>query len=156
MANDFENILSGIKSVITTNLATKLTAIETEKGDSIALPDVDASAYAFQTMDSEAINYDPFIIYGVESVETIPLYGGTAEKLSISVVYVLADGNRQNISEILFRVQRALKEIFEENFTNLDVGNKITVKRFEPVSFQSLDSSARYKAIGIILETNLA
>lgn len=154
--NDFEEILNNVKSNIVDNLAAKLTAIETEKGDSIDLPDIDASAYFLQTLSDKAANYDPCLIYGIESIETEPNYGDTAEKISIFIVYLLADQNTDNTITILFRVQRALKEIFEENFTDYTIGNKILIRRLEPVPFESLDSSAKYKAIGIVLETYLA
>ena len=154
--HDFEEILDSVKTIMVDNFNTKLSAITTDKGDSIVLPTVSNSAYFLQSLDESIANFDPFVAYGMEDIESVSLGPHTAEKMFISVVVVLADNGRNDINRIMFRYSRALKEIFEENWQIHESSTKINVNRSTVVPFESLDSSATYKAIGIEIEVNLA
>lgn len=155
MSHDFEEILAEVKTVITGNLSAKLLAIATEKGDSIVLPPVDANAYAMQSMDQFVMNYDPFIVYGVSNIETIPNGPMNSEKIQMEIIIVLADNGRSNINQIMFRYLRSLKEIFQENWQLHNTSSKININSSTVVPLESLDSSAQYKAVGIEIETFL-
>ena len=154
--HDFEEILNSIKSIVSDKFNAKLTSITTEKGDSIVLPPVEANAYFLQSLDEAAANFDPFIAYGIENIESTSLGPHTAEKITMSVVIVLADNGRNDINRIMFRYSRALKEIFEENWQIHNSSSKINVNRSTVVPFEALDSSATYKAIGIEIEVTLS
>ncbi len=153
---DFEDILESVKQIIVNNFNTKLTALTTDKGDGIVLPPVNANAYFLQSLDESIANFDPFITYGLEDIESVSLGPKTSEKFFISVVIVLSDRGRTDINKIMFRYSRALKEIFEENWQINDYGSKINVTRSTVVPFEALDSSASYKAVGIEIEINIA
>ncbi len=154
--HDFEEILDSVKAIMVNNFNTKLTAITTEKGDSIVLPEVVAEAYFLQTLDERAANFDPFIVYGIEDIETVSIGPQSSEKIFISVVILLTDNGRNDINRIMYRYSRALKEIFEENWQIRNSSSKINVSRSTVVPFEALDSSATYKAVGIEIEINLA
>ena len=156
MKIDFEQLLDSVQSILSSKLSAKLTAITAEKGDSIVLPPVKSEAYFLQSLDEAAVNFDPFIAYGIENIESVSLGSHTAEKIFISVVIVLSDNGRKDINRIMFRYSRALKEIFEENWQIHNSSSKINVSRSTVVPFSALDSSATYKAIGIELELNLS
>lgn len=156
MSSDFESILDSVKSIMVNNLNTKLTSIETEKDDDIVLPEISSSAYFLQSLDEAAANFDPFVAYGIEDIETTSLGPHSAEKLFISAVIVLTDNGRDEINRIMFRYSRALKEIFEENWQLVDSSTKINITRSTVVPFKALDSSATYKAIGIEIEITIA
>ena len=153
---DFESILESVKQIMVNNLNTKLLSIATEKGDSITLPPVVANAYFMQSMDEEAANFDPFIVYGIEDIQTTSIGPQSSEQIFISTVVLLSDNGRNNINTIMFRYSRALKEIFEENWQIDESSSKININRSTVVPFEALDSSATYKAIGIEIEINLA
>lgn len=153
--HDFEELLESAKDIVSSKLSAKLTAITTEKGDSIVLPPVEANAYFLQSLDESAANFDPFIAYGITDIESNSLGPHTAEKIFMSFVIVLSDNGRDNINRIMFRYSRALKEIFEENWQIDNSSSKINVNRSTVVPFEALDSSATYKAIGIEIEMNL-
>ena len=153
--HDFEEILESVKQIIVDNFNTKLTALTVEKGDSIVLPPVETNAYFMQSMNDRAANYDPIVVYGIENIETNNLGPVSAEKIFISAVILLTDNGRDNINEIMFRYSRAFKEIFEENWYISNSSSKIKVNRSTVVPFQTLDSTATYKAIGIEIEINL-
>lgn len=156
MSNDFETILDSVKIIMIDNLNNKLSEIEAEKDDDISLPEISASAYFLQSLDESAANFDPFIAYGIEDIETTSIGPHSAEKLFISSVIVLTDNGRDEINRIMFRYSRALKEIFEENWQLIDSSTKININRSTVVPFKALDSSATYKAIGIEIEITIA
>lgn len=154
--HDFEDILNSVKQIMVDNFNTKLTAITAEKGDSIVLPAVASNAYFLQSLDERAANFDPFIVYGIENIETVSIGPQSSEKIFISSVILLSDNGRDDINLVMFRYSRALKEIFEENWQIHNSSSKINVNRSTVVPFEALDSSATYKAIGIEIEINLA
>ena len=153
---DFEFILDKVKTIMTDNLNTKTAAIQSEKGDSITMPSVKDSAYFFQSLDESIANFDPFVAYGIADIESVGQGPYTSEKIFIEIVIVLADNGRSNINRIMFRYLRALKEIFEENWQIDNSSPKIVINRSTVVPFESLDSSAIYKAAGIEIEVNLS
>lgn len=156
MSHDFEELLGNIKTVISDNFNTELTSITTDKGDGIILPTLHTDAYALQSMNDEVMNHDPFIAYGLSNIETVSNGPQVHEKLFFQVVIVLADGGKKDINRIMFRYARALGKIFEDNWQIVASGTKINVNRSTVVPFESLDSSASYKAVGIEIEINLA
>jgi len=154
--SDFETILEDVKQIIVDNFNTKLLTIATEKGDSITLPPVDNAAYFLQSMNDDATNFDPIIVYGIEDIQTVSSGPNSAENIFISVVILLADNGLNDINKIMFRYSRALKEIFQENWQIDNSSTKINLTRKTVVPFVALDSSATYKAIGVEIEVNLA
>lgn len=152
---DLENYLVDVLAVMTTNLNTVIGAINTEKNDSITLKTVDANAYFLQTLDSAAANYDPYILYGIENIETVSMGPHSGHKVTVSVVIVLADFEDLNVTKRILRYGRALEQCFQENFQNNDQGLRIEVQSLVPVQFQALNSSYRYRAIGVLLTTDM-
>jgi hypothetical protein len=71
MKYDLENLLDDIETVLKTNLNTKITQLNTEKSDAIVLRSVPSQAYFFETLDQRVANYNPFILYGIEEIETV-------------------------------------------------------------------------------------
>jgi hypothetical protein len=155
---DVELLLADIKSIMTTNLNTKITAINTEKGDSL-LTAIDSNAYFLQDMNQNSgIVYDPFIYYGVEDVATVSIGGHTSKQVSIPVIMVLSDvGQASSPATRLFRYWRALEEIFEEHWSDCDNNGaiKIGVKSLTPVSWQLENSAATYKCVGVLLTVGM-
>jgi len=154
--HDFETLLDEFQSMISSNLNTKITSIVSDKGDSITPPALDSNAYFLQTLDEAVANFDPFLVYGIEDIQIISDGPLTHEKIFISAVIVLTDNGRSNMNRIMFRYSRALKEVVEENWQIDNTSSKISVNRSTVVPFESMDSSATYKAIGIEVEFNLA
>lgn len=154
---DTEDFLDNIKAVLIANLNTKLAAIDTAKTqDTLSLPQVQTAAYAFQGLNEEVINFDPFIIYGVESIATIPQLQGSATDITASVVLVLCENGKDEIDRLMLRYSRALKEVIEENYQSVGKGIKMLVSEFMPISFKFLNSDDSYKAVGININATIA
>ncbi len=148
---DVENLLDGVVNIIKANLNTKITALNTEKNDGIQLMPVEDAAYFFMGLNERVANFNPFIIYGVESLATLPIEQGSALDIGVSVVVVVVDQGKPEINRLMLRYSRALKEVIEENNQKAGRSIKLTVEQFMPISFELLDSDAKYKAIGITI-----
>ncbi len=155
---DLEDLLDGIKTIMTTHLNTKISAINSEKNDQITLKAVESGAYFDNTMDAAQANYDPFIFYGVSDMpgEASDYPGDSAYRAEIVVLICCADhGTDINISRRMLRYQRVLKEVFEERFDDAGGRCKLSVKTQVPVTIQLLNSSTRHKVVGVLLRTDL-
>ena len=155
MTYDLDNLMSDIKAIMTSNLNTKIGAINTEKGDSITLATLDASAFFLQDLDHTTMNYDPFILYAVEGIEADGLGPNTSLSYSVSIALILANQNITDVASRMFRYQRALKEIFEENFSIKANANLLSIDLMTPIPLESLNQSFEYRAIGIQLNTSI-
>ena len=156
MTYDIESLCDDIKTILTTNLNTKLTAINNEKADSITLATIDASAYAFQSMNGATMNFDPFIFYGVQDIQGEGGYGQTPMQVEVAVILCLSDqGQDIDITKRVLRYGRALKEVFEEHFGDTENSAKLSVQSQVPIDIKLLNSSNPHRAIGVTLRADL-
>lgn len=156
---DVEQVLDGVKAIMTANLNAAITALNTEKNDTVSLASIDSSAYFMQSMDGAQANYDPFIFYGVRDLpgEASDYPGDSAYRLEIDVIICVADhGMDVEIGRRMLRYQRVLKEIFERHFDEMPGGCKLSVKSQVPVTIQLLNASHRHKVVGVMLTTEFA
>lgn len=156
MAYDLELLMDDIKTIMTSNLNTKIGDINTEKSDSITLLTVDNSAYFLQDLDHSTINHNPFIFYSCENIEGKGLGPNTPQEFIINCILVLADQSGYiDISTRMFRYLRALREIFEENFSIKSNGNFISINSLAPIPLTSLNETEEFRATGIQIITSI-
>ncbi len=147
---DLERYVTDIESLLTTNLNTKITALNTEKADSIVLKGIDSNAYFLQSLNGKQANYNPFILYGVGEITSISQYGSSIQQVILSIIVVVQDmAEDVAIAKRMFRYQRALKEVIEENFQLVKSASKLEVHSLMPVVFTAFDTDAEYRAIGV-------
>jgi hypothetical protein len=157
MKYDLENLLEDVETVLKTNLNNKITALNTEKSDTIVLRSVPAQAYFFETLDQRVANYNPFILYGIEEIETVSTLGDSAQQVTISVVLVLSDPQDKNpIPKRMLRYSRALKETIEENFALSSNAINLSVQSLVPVPFALQNNTQLFRAVGIKILATLA
>tara|TARA_Y100001951_G_C11292089_1_gene272886 strand:- start:1577 stop:2050 length:474 start_codon:yes stop_codon:yes gene_type:complete len=156
MAYDLENLMSDVKSVMVDNLNTKIGAINTEKSDGTTLLTVDSSAYFLQDLNSATINHNPFIFYNCEEIEGTGFGPNTPQEFLINCILVLADQSAySDISVRMFRYLRALKEIFEENFSIKTNSNFISINLLTPVPLTTLNEVQEFRATGIQIRSSI-
>jgi hypothetical protein len=156
---DLERLLADIEALMVANLNTKLAAINTEKNDAITLKEVSSDAYFFQGMNSKQANYNPFVIYSIEDIQSSAMEGLTIQSAVIQIALVLEDKGEDtgpNVMKRMLRYQRALEEIFEENFQLIENGVKLKVQSLMPGLFALEDSSEFYRVVGINLSASIA
>ncbi len=154
---DLETFLTDIKDLLVANLNTKIAAITSEKNDGLTLDTINNLAYHMQGMDGPQANFDPFVYIGVVNIEGESQLLNTITQPDVMVAVVIADeGMRTEMWKVLLRYQRALKEVFEENFDFANGVGKLTIKSQVPIELQLLNNSFSHKAIGVSLKADLA
>ena len=116
---DVEDFLDNIKILLAAKLNAKLTSLDTLKTDALVLPQVNVNAYAFQGLNEKVMNFNPFIVYGVESIVTVEQLSGSGVDVTASVVLVLSETGVAEIDRLMIRYSRALKEVIEENYQSV-------------------------------------
>jgi hypothetical protein len=153
---DLESLFADIDACLKANLTTKLAAIDTEKGDGIVLKTVNSSAYFAQTLNMGIGAYDPYLVYGVIDQAPDGIGPATADRITMQVVLVIADpGQDPDILKRVLRYQRALRELFEQNWEKMRKGVKLRIEPTLPVQLTELDSSKEFRAVGVQLEVQL-
>jgi len=150
MKFDVECFLDNMEQHIKDNLNDRLASIDAEKSSTWTTEPVNEKAYVFQSLDNMPVNFDPILFYGIAQVPSKSIPGATAKNYKIEISVIKSDSESKTIGKKLLRYQRALEEIFEENFYKINnVRPKIEVSSLQPISFRLQNSSNQFKAIGI-------
>ena len=153
---DLECLVDNIEQFLKDNLNTKIQEIDVEKNNGITCELVDPEAYIFQSLDNLPVNFDPILFYGISDLGSDSVPGAVAKKPKIEISVIKVDDESKEIGKKLLRYGRALEEIFEKNYFKINnVRPKIEVTSLQPVSFKAQNSSHRFKAIGIEIETSI-
>lgn len=150
---DFLNCsIALVKEKINANLA----AIDTERGDFTLKPIDLENGIVFQSLNNLPVNFDPILYYGVDQVTSDSIESALGETWEIEFSIILADPQDKSADKRILRYQRALKEIFLNEYVKINnMRQKVRVKSLNPVSFLLQNSSNEFRAIGIIVETTL-
>lgn len=160
---DLESVLLDTLEILQDNLNDKIADIETEKnaaGQTLSpgLAAIDNGAYHVQSLTYKPVNTAQFVFYGIE--KSSPQSSGqvTAELVNVFVtIGVLDNGQTNDAYRRTLRYIRALKEIFEKNFSAFNGASKIKIETLTPVSLKlSEDSSEEYKLGGVSLQVGFA
>lgn len=156
MRFDEEQILANLETVLKANLNTKITAINTEKNDSITLAAIDNNAYVMD-VDDKQVNYNPYIIYMIADQTSEACGPVTAQTLTINIAMIHSDnGMDLNIVKRMLRYRRALREVIEDNFQKINQCGNVTIESLPVLSFQKNSSSIMSKIVGINIITSFA
>jgi len=154
---DIEDVLNNIKVILKANLNTEITNINTAKADSITLSSVNDNAYAFQSLDHEIYNYNPFVFFGVVDIATTANGPYTSEELTISVMLIATDdGQGETMTRKMLRYNQALKETFKNNWAKGGIRNRIEIESMLPVKIEGLNDTQEHRVVGVELKTILS
>lgn len=150
---DIEVLVGQVAAYMIANFNTKVAAINSEKADALSIKTVSDGAYFIQTLNENVANYDPYVFIGVMD----PVGGESngfesSQIVPINVALAIADsGTDPNLWRKLYRYQRALKEMFENDW------NKSNSTRFK-VRAYFLPIPVQYKVqqVGVELEATFA
>jgi len=153
---DIESLLADIKTIVSDNFNTKVAAINAEKADGVSLDTLDASAYFLQQLNGRMANWNPICLYGVDNIETVTRGPLSSQKVVCSVVIVAIDtGEEIECGVRMLRYQRVLQEIFAEKWNEGRNGVKLEIRSLVPIPLTDMNTSNRYRAVGVELEGNL-
>ena len=161
---DIEQLCAEMATFMRSKLNTRLLALDSEKNDGITLKPVTSTGepdgFFFQDLGDRIANFDPFVLYGIDSVRVQPgqnIGPATAKTYTIHVIVVIQDnGNDPSLTKRLLRYQRALWEIFEVDWATVRHGAKFKIGGLMPIAFELLNRSQPDRAVGISLEVTLA
>lgn len=152
---DEEVLLNNLETVLKANLNTKITAINSEKSDSITLTAIDNNAYQLDT-DDKISNYNPYIIYMISEQTTEARGSATAENIVINIALIVTDnGNDLNIVKKMLRYRRCLKEVIEDNYRKISYCDSVIIESLPILSFQKSSNSHVSKICGINIITTI-
>ena len=120
MMYDEEQMIRDIEAAFKAGLDAEITAINTEKNDSLVLDLIPSDKYIFETLDSRVMNYKGFfILYGL--VDT-PIRDASTDNFIEDVVVTFqvatfdkGEKARSNTMYKLLRYRRALKQVIMKN-----------------------------------------
>ena len=151
-----EDFLNCSIALVKEQINAKLAEIDAERGDFTLKPiDLD-NGIVFQSLNNLPVNFDPILFYGIDQVDSDSIESAQGETWDLEFSIILADPQDRTADKRILRYQRALKEIFSENYIKINnMRQKVRVKSLNPVSFLLQNSSNEFRAIGIIVETTL-
>lgn len=154
---DIETLLLRIETYLKANLNTAITALNTEKNDSLVLAQVVDDAYFLQSFNQRIANYDPHILIALDDVQGSGIGPGVAKTLVFTVVLILADTNDMDlmIGIRMLRYGRVLEDLFNRGFSKILPSANFKVNSLVPIAFTSLNSNDPYRAVGVEVVTVL-
>lgn len=153
---DVETFWEDIETIIKNNIGAKITSINLEKNDTITLATPAILAF-FHDMDDEAANYDPLVLTGLVSNQSIGIGPETCETAVINAAIIINDnGQDLFITKRMLRYQRCLKEIIEANFYSQRSYGKLKIESLPILEFTKKDTSERYKMASINIISSFA
>lgn len=145
MKIDTEYIFKRALERVQAELNSEILAVNTNKGDTLVLPDIAADAYFFASIPNAAFNYANFVVYGFlanPQVEAAQEDNNLKElNLYFEVVSVDAGENpAQNVIYKLMRYATALENLFLKSSDKIMQGyGKIQVTTLVPSGLFSLN-----------------
>jgi len=152
---DIEQLLRDVDAYLKAKLPAKITALNSEKNNTISLAQFESGAFFVQSMDRALAAYPRFIFTGLNDVGATPAGPNVAQRCEIHVMVCTSEMGDPSIVWRLFRYQRAIFEVLAEGFSQLKSGMNITVKSMVPVAYQNMDTGEHEKVIGVSMEATL-
>jgi hypothetical protein len=159
MKCDIETIEADLLALIKSNLAAKLSEIETEKADGLTLAvPTDAQYFDSTDIDELVINEDLLIKHGLVESEVLSISSANAEQNTYIFLIYLTNLNapQGEMRKKLFRYIRAFKEILQENFDAFPYLSRLDVSVIAPAIWAENEQSPAYKVGGVYIQTTLA
>ena len=152
---DIEGVLDALETYLKANLNTKITAINTEKGDSL-LSQVSTSAYNKQVLNEYSVNHDPFLILGV--IDNISVVGEgpvSIQTFNIDVIIFFSEQSASNTYKLIWRYQRALRETIQDGYNDIFRQVKFKLSGLTPTTIAIKNDSQEHVGIGVSLTVSI-
>lgn len=149
---DVESFMDEFVTALKTNLAARITAINSEKGNDPVLEAISDSAWIFQTLDEKALNYRDFIFYYIDDISG-EINGPHASKdLTIEVDFFVYDRQDNLLMKRVLRYWRALEEAMALTWDRVGKGyDKAAIRSLTPIDVKLINSSEYHKVFGVSL-----
>jgi hypothetical protein len=154
---DLEKLLVDLDAYFKANLNTRISAINTEKNDSITLEQINSGAFLLWSNETKNKSYDRFIL--IQPLEVVSVVNGpfVSEQYSIEVLMFLQENyNRIDSWKEVLRYWRAIKEVALRSWDKVAVGVQGDVTSLAPISFSDNQSSTPLKVFGVRIDFTIA
>jgi len=153
---DVEGFRDYFLNLFQTELGAKITAINTEKADTITLETFVNNQYV-NDMNEKVMNYNEFIFYGFPDISSIANAGyGTAQDITMSFEVVIADSEGGSVAESkIMRYTRALSEVIEDNMNKHPQISDLEYATYSPVTMALNTGTPLVKVGGISLKGSI-
>lgn len=156
MAFDIETFIDKLSTSLKTKLNQKITALNTEKGDTL-LDQIKPEAWIFGSLDDSVKNFPDFAFYFVDTIDTKIAGPVTAEEYTIEIDLFLFDRHDDKIQKRILRMHRALRESIAEVWDKVGVGyDRAVVESLTPIDVKLNNSSYYHKIVGVSLKFSIS
>lgn len=154
MAYKLETLIFDLETYLKANLNTRITAINTENGDTL-LSTFDASSYFVQTLDDRVTNWSQFVFIqaGNPTLDQSE-YGGLALTYPIGIYLMLPSDNLNEMNaRRIFRFSEALQDVVLLGFYSTSK-KKLKVQSVDAMALVELNATRSMISTGITLEAS--
>jgi hypothetical protein len=154
---DLEKLLVDLDAYFKANLNARITAINTEKNDTITLEQINAGAFILWSNETVNKSYDRFIL--IQPLDVVSNVNGpyVSEQYSIEVLMFLQENyNRIDSWKEVLRYWRAIKEVALKSWDKVAVGIQGDVTSLAPIAFSDNQSSTPLKVFGVRIDFTIA
>ena len=119
MSNDGEGIMDEVETVFKANMAAKLTALNTEKGDSLLVAFAAEAWFKYRLPGQKIMpNYPVAFLQYLTDTPAVVIKGSSSIGYNIAIDVIIQASNTEDDDRKLMRYQRAIIEILKENLTS--------------------------------------
>jgi len=153
---DPESYLLAIETFLKANLNTEITDLNTEKNDAIVLKSISTDAYFLQTLNDKVANYNPYILIGLDDIQSVGIGPATGKKMIFSIVIIIQDSIEDLlIGRRMLRYGRVLEDLLNRSFNKIICHATFTIQSLVPIAITSVNTNDPYRAVGVQVETTL-
>lgn len=141
-----ETFVDDIIALLQANLPTKITDINTEKGN-FPIVNIENANY-YDNIGHQVLNINQFIYYTIVDIVTNTNGHQTSLEVTLAVSVVFDNTNGDGTIQKVLRYSRALREVLQDNFKDSSSTSRFRITEFVPIDIQ-LNEGSDFKMGGI-------
>ena len=146
---DIETLVTNLEAEMKIQLAARITAINTEKGDSL-LDQISSEAWFAESLDDKAANFKTFVFWFTDSLETRVAGNQFSHDLTLEFDILLVDRQDRQVQKRIYRYRRALAEAIASAWQKVGMGYGYPeIQSLNPVDVRLNNSSTMHKLFGV-------
>lgn len=149
---DLESFRDLYLDLVKSNIASKISEINTEKNDGVIL-EVPSASHFIRNIDDQALSFDPFIHYGFSEIDAESNAGAVVYEATLFFAFYFIDRGEGSIAESkILRYTRAITEIISENAHKSGMVSNLQIKALPPsiVSFSDPETDESAYNVGAV------
>ena len=152
MIYDVESFIDDAIAVIKSNIASEIAAINSEKNDALTLLVPVNEAWFFQNTNDDYFNFEPFVLYALESVAIETSFDeNNIKKIRLTIEIGFSDSgmNPNDSVRKLLRYTRALEQAFTKNYRKIDSASNVSLESLSPMGVDAMGKTIYVAGIAV-------